>query len=200
MTKPETVEYDENRVKAEMTRILPIIAEAAKADRQRNKAGEGISNSLIAIAVECGERGLFTTAVKRAEAFYKLKHKLKRLPLTWTSCKSNIKAMFDKDVPLTDENGVRTFSACIKDLNAERKKENAQAKKDAEAAIPEHEKVLRNILGRILTVGDASLSKDCSDMLEGIYSAYVEKHPEKFEPSDEEVGQESEHAPVAQAA
>lgn len=202
---PEAAEnvatLDENKVKQESARILPIIANAAKADRQRNKAGEGIANSLIAVAIECGDRATFTAAVKRAEAAYKVKHKVKALPKTWVQCKSNIRGMFDYDIPFVDAQGKQTtYSACHKALTAARKQETAQAHMEAEKAVPEEEKVLRNIMGRILATGDKELLKECSGLLEEHYSAYVEQHPEMFEETSEDVEQEGEQAPIAQAA
>lgn len=184
------------RVNGEVARILPLINDAAKADKVRASREQGISNALLSIAIECGDRGIFNAACTRAEAQYKAKHKVKKLPKTWTKAKSDIKAMYDHDIRMTNENGQAvTFSQAAKALNEARKLARKQAEKDVEASTPEHVKVLRGIVERIVSVGDTELSKECADMLETIYTEYQQKHPEKF-PAQED----SEEVSVAVAA
>lgn len=178
---------DVTKVNAEVGKLLPLLNDAAKADKLRNNREQGISNALLSIAIECGERGIFNAACTRAEAQYKAKHKVKKLPKTWTKAKSDIKAMYDHDIRMTDAQGLPvSFSNAAKALNEARKAARKQAEKDVEASTPEHVKVLRGIVERIVSVQDSVLSKECADMLESVYTEYQRKHPELFQQQDDD--------------
>lgn len=175
-----------NFITAERDKLLPILHEAFKAQRIIGKQREGVSNSLIAIAAECGDRDIFTEATDRAEAMYKAQHKakgIKKMPKVWTQAKSDVKAMFDRKVSLTEVNDAGetvplSYSKAAKALNDARKKAQKSAEKAVEAETPEHLKQFRAVCELVLNTADAAYIREITVLIAEAQSEYRETHPE----------------------
>jgi len=175
----------------EADKLAPILKDAAHADKQTIKYRNGISNALIAIAVECGNREVFTLAMDKAEARYKVANKakgIKRLPKIWTQAKSDVKAMFDRNVPLTDTNGAPvSYSVASKALNEARKKAAKTAEKEAADSVPEHLKQFRAVAEIVIGTQDEAFISEVSKTIAEMVKEYRVIHPEQTEADDSEI-------------
>lgn len=178
----------------ETEKLLPLILDAAKADRTHAKQRDGISNKLLVIAYECGNREVFTLAMDKAEARYKASVKargINRLPKIWTQSKSDIKGMFDRGISFTEVNpetgieGVMSFAKAKKALDKARKDAAKTAEKAALAEIPEDVQNLRAVVESIIGTGNMGLVHDVAVTVAEMLQEYRKEHPEQ-EKTDED--------------